>query len=335
MSADPPIVLITPQARATLEAEASRGSPTGELTGGLLFGCPLDVDQRLIVSSTRLSADTGFGRRDFSLARARTSQQRKQAARLHPQATYCGVWYLHHTPNQALTSEEWTQTQTTLEDPDFGFDDLVCLVLCSYNKLTFHATSFDRHHSTSGRAPTPTQLRLTTERDPSTAVSQGAPPAPDSPVDWIKAPEVAARLSQEHEWLAEKYHVQPAMSTDGQMFFRLYPKQRYEKLVFYLACSKGFPERAPSAFLLAGGAPYPLSTPGLGNWSSNKKLVQVADELVQWMAFSLDTYMQDGEAALKQGEYQRAADLLAIVLTIEPRTPRAARLLAQAQAPLR
>ena len=53
------------------------------------------------------------------------------------------------------------------------------------------------------------------------------------------------------------------------------------------------------------------------------------------MAFSLDTYMRDGEAALNQGEYQRAADLLTVVLAIEPRTPRAARLLAQAQAPTR
>jgi len=335
MSANPPTILITPQAKATLESEASRGSPTGELTGGLLFGCPLDADHRLVVSSTRLSADTGFGRRDFSLARTRTSRQRDQATKLHPQASYCGVWYLHHTPNQTLTDEEWTQAQTTLEDPDFRLDDLVCLVLCSYGKLTFHATSFDRHHSASGRAPTPTQLRLTTESNSSTGASQGVASAPTRLVDWIKTPEVAVRLGQEHERLEEKYDVQPARSKSGQMFFRLCPKQRYEKLVFYLACSKGFPERAPSAFLLIGGAPYPLSTPGLGNWSSNKWLVEVADELVQWIAFSLDTYLQDGKAALDEGEYQKATDFLTVVLAIEPRTPGAARLLAQAQAPLR
>ncbi len=334
MSADPPIVLISPQAKATLEAEASRGS-LGELMGGLLFGCPLDAEHRLVVSSTRLSAEIGFGRRDFSLARTRTSRQREQATKLHPQASYCGVWYLHQTPNQALTDEEWTQAQTTLEDPDFRFDDLVCLVLCSYGELTFHASFFDRHLSASGRAPIPTQLRLTTEQDLPTAVSQSTAPAPTAPGDWLTQPAVAARLSQEHERLTEKYHVQPARSKSGQMFFRLCPKQRYEKLVFYLACSEGFPERAPSAFLLAGGAPYPLSTPGLGNWSPNKWLVEIADELVEWMAFSLDVYLKDGETALNQGEYHKAADLLTVVLVIEPRTPRAARLLAQAQAPLR
>jgi len=61
----------------------------------------------------------------------------------------------------------------------------------------------------------------------------------------------------------------------------------------------------------------------------------MADELVSWLAWSLDQYVAAAEEALNRGDYQEAVDLLSVVLAIDPHTPRAARLLARAQAPLR
>ena len=335
MSQEPPIILITPEARASLGAEVDRGRVTGELTGGLLFGYPTDEQHRLVVSSTRLSADVGFGQRDFSLDQTRTSRQLEQAQSLEPQATYCGVWYLHRTPDRELIDAEWVQTQTTLEDPDFRFDDIVCLVLCFYYaELKIYASSFNRHHSARGQTPAPTELRLTTEPSPTQATPTHPSSPPPPPSDWYKSPQVASRLNQEHERLAEKYQVEPALAADGQVFFQLSPKRKYAQLTFYLVCEAGFPQKAPRAYLRAGDKPYPLSSPGLSNWSVGQWLVEVADELVKWMVFSLDQYLAAGEAALNRGDYHEAADLLAAVLAIEPRTPRAARLLARAQAPL-
>ena len=74
MSTEPPIVLITPEVQAALEAEVQRSSITGGLTGGLLFGYPRDGRHRLVVSSVRLKEDVGFGQRDLpSTRRARRS----------------------------------------------------------------------------------------------------------------------------------------------------------------------------------------------------------------------------------------------------------------------
>jgi hypothetical protein len=295
----------------------------------------LDQRHRLVVSSTRLSAEVGFGQRDFAIDQSRTTRQLEYAQSRDPQATYCGVWYLHRTPNRELTDAEWVQAQTLLEDPDFRFEDLVCLVLCFYYaELKIYAFSFNRYHSARGQSPVPTQLLLTTDR--SATQSTDTPSAPESPVsrDWFKNPTVAARLDQEQKRLAKKYRVEPALAPDGQMFFRLTPKRKYEKLAFYLACGPGFPEDPPNAFLRAGDKPHPLSSPGLSNWSVERWLVEVADELVNWLVFSLDQYMATAEEALSSGDYAKAADLLTVVLAIEPRTPRAARLLAQAQAPL-
>ena len=42
MSTELPTVLITPEARSALEAEAERTGISGDLAGGLLFGHPLD-----------------------------------------------------------------------------------------------------------------------------------------------------------------------------------------------------------------------------------------------------------------------------------------------------
>ena len=139
----------------------------------------------------------------------------------------------------------------------------------------------------------------------------------------------------EHERLAQEYHVEPALMPDGQMVFRLTPKDKHEKLVFYLACGPGFPSKGPGAFLLAGDRRLPLSSPGLVNWSEKQWLVEMADELVKWLAWSLDQHVAAAEEALNRGDYQEAADLLSVVLAIDPRTPRAARLLARAEAPLR
>jgi len=336
MSTDTPTVLITPDAKTTLEAEVKRSSITGKLTGGLLFGYPLDERHRLVVSAVRLSDDVGFGQRDFALDQTRTSQQLKHARSLTPEATYCGVWYIHRTPNQELTAEEWTQTQALLEDPDFRFKDLVCLVLCFYQaELKIYASSFDRYHSARGQSPMPTQLQLTMD-SLLTQANAAHPPTPrPDPTKWYDSPDVAAHLRLEHERLAQKYHVEPALMPDRQMIFQLTPKGQYEKLTFYLACGPGFPDKAPWAFLLAGDKRHPLSSPGLVNWSAKQWLVEMADELVKWLAWSLDQYVAAAEEALGRGDHQEAADLLSVVLSIDPRTPRAARLLARAQAPLR
>ncbi len=336
MSTDTPIVLITPDAKAALETEVKRDSITSEVTGGLLFGYPLDDRHRLVVSSVRLSEEVSFGQRDFALDQTRTSQQVNHARELAPQADYCGIWYIHRTPHQELTAEEWTQTQNLLEDPDFRFKDLVCLVLCFYQgELNFYASSFNRYQSARSQSPTPTLLRLTTDSLPTQADATRPSAPPPDPTHWYDSPDVASRLRLEHERLAQTYHVEPALMPDGQMIFRLMPKVQYEKLVFYLACGPGFPEKGPWAFLLAGDKRHPLSSPSLVNWSERQWLAEMADELVSWLAWSLDQYVAAAEEALSRGDYQEAADLLTVVLAIDPRMPRAARLLARAQALLR
>jgi hypothetical protein len=334
-SADTPVVLIPPEARAALLAEAERGSLMEELSGGLLFGYPCDERQRMVIDFVRLKPGVGFGSKRFSLERTRTSQQLDRARNLDPKATYCGVWYIHRTPNQELTDEEWRQAQSLLEDPDFRFQDLVCLVLCFYGgRLNIHASLFSRYHSARGQAPTPTELRLTTDwLEPSAAATHPSVSTPGT--EWYKAPEAVDRIDQERERLADRYHVEPALAPNGQMYFRLSPKQKYENLSFYLAAGPGFPDKAPHLFLLVGGKPHPISTPSLVAWSSGTWLVQLADELVQWLAFSTDEYLTAAEEALKRGQYHEAADLLTVVLAIDPRTPGAARLLARAQARLR
>jgi hypothetical protein len=313
-----------------------RGGSIGELTGGLLFGYPSDERHRLVVSSVRLREEVGFGQRDFALNQTRTSRRLKHARSLAPEATYCGVWYIHRTPNQDLTNKEWIQAQNLLEDPDFRFKDLVCLVLCFYQaELKIHASSFNRYHSARGQPPAPTQLQLATDSLPTQANATRPPTPSPAPTNWLDSPDVAARLRLEHERLAQTYRVEPAMMPDGQMIFRLTPKDQHEKLVFYLACGLDFPKKGPWAFLLAGGKRHPLSSPSLVNWSEKQQLVEMANELVSWLAWSLDQYVAAAEEALNRGDHQEAADLLTVVLSIDPRTPRAARLLARAQAPLR
>ncbi|MDY7078083.1 MAG: hypothetical protein SXV54_14305 [Chloroflexota bacterium] len=340
MSVETPIVLITPEAQAALEAEVERAGISGGLAGGLLFGYPQDEHHRLVVSSARMRPEVGFGRRDFCLDQSRTSQQLDQARKLAPEAHYCGVWYIHRTPNQELTDEEWVQTQSVLEDPDFRFKDLVCLVLCLYfGELKTYASYFDKYHSARSQFPEPTLLQLTTDSLPTPAqASLAYPSAPQlAPSDWYRSPDAAGRLNLEYERLEHKYHVEAAISSDGQMIFRLMPKSakgERGKLTFYLACEQGFPRKMPDAFLLAGGKRHPLSSPDLDDWSVERWLVEVADDLVKWLALSLDQYVVAAKDALDRGNYQEAADLLTIVLSMNPRMPRAARLLARAQAPL-
>jgi hypothetical protein len=205
-------------------------------------------------------------------------------------------------------------------------------MLCFYyGELKIYASSFNKIHSARGMSPEPTQLRLTTETP---AAQQSADPGPD-PTTWYKAPDAAARLSQERELLEQKYQVEPAIASDGQVYLRLTPKHKYETLSFYLACGPGFPRQAPRAFMLAGDKPYPLSSLGLSNWKERQTLVAVADELIEWLAFAPDEYIAAAEQAMSDGDYTAAVDLLLLVLKIEPRTARAPRLLAQAQAALR
>ncbi len=337
MSTEPPVVFILPQVKTSLEAEVKRASVSTGLAGGLLFGHPLDERGRLVVGWARPRPEVRFGEKDFNLDQSRTSEQLDQARKLAPQAHYCGVWYIHRTPDTDLTDREWQQTQSVLEDPDFRFNDLVCLVICSYfGDLTIHASSFDKYHSARGQFPASTHLLLTAESLPdSTQVGQARPSAalPVS-TDWYKSPDVARRLNREHERLVGKYHVEAGMDADDRMVFQLMPREGYGKLTFYLACGPGFPDDGPTAFLMVGGKPHPLFSPSLTIWSAEHWLVEVADDMVEWLTWSLDDYLAAAEEALDQGAYRVAADWLTIVLSINPRAPRAARLLAQAQAPL-
>lgn len=333
----PLTVLITPEARTALEAETRRAGTGGDLMGGLLFGHPVDEQSRLVVASVRLTPEVGWGRKDFSLDQSRTSQQLAQARKLAPGADYCGVWYIHLTPDYELTDSEWVQAQSVLEDPDFRFKDSVCLVLCRYfGKLNMYAFSFDRQHSARGQLPEPALLKLTTEVLPiaKQVGPTGIPVPPPQTTDWYKAPQVARRLEAEHQRLAQKYRVESAVAPNGQVIFRLMPKGEHEDMVFYIACGPGFPDKAPTAFLSLRGDRYPLLSPALNEWSAEKSLAGLADDLLQWQIGLLDQQVAAAREAINRGDYKEASDRLVMVLLIDPRKPDAARLLAQAQARL-
>ena len=330
-------VLITPEAKMALEAEAERASGSGDVTGGLLFGYPVNDQQRLVVSSVRPRPEVNFGQKDFCLDQSRTSQQLEQARKLHPEAHYSGVWYVHRTPNQELTDDEWVQAQGVLEDPDYRFKDLVCLVICLYfGELNTHASSFNLHQSARGQLPTPATLQVTTDSPSALAQAQPAPPPtpPPAPTDWYKSPAIARRLELERGRLVQKYRVEPAVTPDGRVIFRLMPKTDYTDMVFYITCGPGFPDKAPGAFLSLRGDRYPLFSPAIDEWSVEQWLIKVADDLVVWQVRLLDQQIAAAEKALEQGDYQEASDLLVMILLIDPRKPRAARLLAKAQAEL-
>jgi hypothetical protein len=339
MSTEPLVVFITPEVKTALEAEVERAGVGGGLAGGLLFGHPLDERRRLVIGWARPRTEVRFGEKDFNLDQSRTSQQLANAQKLSPEAHYCGVWYIHRTPNKELTDEEWRQTQSVLEDPDYRFGDLVCLVICLYfGELTIYASTFDKYQSARGQFPTPASLLEATDSEslPTDQTRRTRPStAQRTRTDWYKSPDVAERLNEEHERLTQKYDVEAKLTPDEQMIFRLMPKSGHGKLTFYLVCGPGFPESGPTAFLATGEKRYPLFSPGMHNWSAGEHwLVHIADDMVEWLTWSLDEYMTTAEQALKRGDYQEAADWLTVVLSIDPRRPRAARLLARAQAPL-
>jgi hypothetical protein len=326
-------VLISPEARAALIQQANQAGGSRDISGGLLFGYQFDAHQHIVVSSVRLKPEVGFGQREFALEQTRTSTQLDDARRLDAKADYVGVWYIHRTPNWELSDQEWLQTQTLLEDPDFRFPELACIVLCSYSgEVKVYAARFDRLKSARGQAPTLTELRLTTEWSPSRAKLSPSPTSPTK--SWFKTADAVGRLNQERQRLADRYTVEPALSPDGEMFFRLSPKLKYQQMSFYVAIGPGFPDKAPHVFLLIAGRPQRISTPLLGSWSASRWLVELADELIEWLAFSLGSYLRAAEEALQKGRYGEAADLLRLVLAIEPRTAGAARLLARAEAHL-
>lgn len=331
MSTELPIVLITPEAKATLESEAERAGFVGDVVGGLLFGYPLDDRRRLVIGSIKPSRETHFGEKEFSLRRSRTSRQLDEARELSKEAHYCGVWFVHHTPTGELSDDEWTQAQSILEDPDYRFEDLVCLVICLYaGKLNMYALSFNLNHSARGQLPAPTVLKLTTDEAPQRpAAARDA--VPSKGTKWYKDPQAGRRLQLEHDRLAQRYRVESALLPDGRVVFRLMPKGEHEDMVFYLACHPGFPNQAPTAFLSIRGDRYPLLSPGLSEWSPDRWLVEVADDLIEWQVGLLDQQMTAAEEALERGAFKEASDLLAMILLIDPRKPGAARLLAQAQ----
>jgi hypothetical protein len=340
MSTEPLVVFITPEVRAALEAEVERAGVGGGLTGGLLFGHPLDERRRLVIGWARMRPEVRFGEKDFNLDQSRTSQQLDEARNLSPEAHYCGVWYIHRTPNKELTDQEWVQTQSVLEDPDYHFDDLVCLVICLYfGELTLYASTFDKYQSARGQLPTPASLLEATDSEslPTDQTGRARRPAAQRVrTDWYKSPDVSERLNEEHRRLAQRYDIEAELTPEEQMVFCLRPKNGYGRLTFYLACGPGFPQNGPTAFLLTGEKQHPLFSPAMHNWSAAEHwLVDIADGMVEWLTWSLDEYMTSAERALDQGEYAEAADWLTIVLSIDPRRPGAARLLARAQAPLR
>jgi hypothetical protein len=153
-----------------------------------------------------------------------------------------------------------------------------------------------------------------------------------APSRWYDAPAIAARLAQERERLGVNYQLEQGVAQSGQVFFRLWPRRRYEKLSFYLGVEEGFPSKAPAVFLLVAGKPYRISAPSLGSWSGERRLAELADDVVQWLVFGLEDYFDAAKQALNRGAHAEAADLLTVVLAVEPRTPGAARLLAKAQA---
>ncbi len=333
-----PTILITPKAKSALETEAERAGIGGDLAGGLLFGYPVDERHRIVVSLVRPRPEVNFGQKEFCLDQSRTSQQLEQVRKLDPEAHYCGVWYVHRTPNRELTDEEWVQAQRVLEDPDFRFKDLVCLVICLYfGELNTYASSFDLQQSARSQLPTPTQLNLTTDlvATPTQAKAARPPTPPSAPTDWYKSPNAARRLKLERERLAEKYRVESAITPDGKVTFRLMPKAEHEDIVFYVACEPGFPEKPPVAFISIRGDRYPLLSPRLSEWSAEQCLVEVANDLVAWQVRLLDQQIATAEEALNQGDYQKASALLATVLLIDPRKPGAAHLLARAPALLK
>jgi hypothetical protein len=332
-----PIVLITPQAKAALETEAERSGASGSIIGGLLFGYPLDERRRLVVASVKPRPEAHFGEQDFCIDQSRTSEQLKAARKLAPEeVSYCGVWFVHRTPTGELFDEEWVQAQRILEDPDYKFKDLVCLVLCLYGgDLKSFALIFDRYHAARGQLPVPTVLKLTTEeysKEPEPEADRSVPTPPVNPKNWYKAPEIAHRLEAEHKWLVQKYRIESSVALDGKVLFRLMPRNDHKDMVFYLACGPGFPDEAPVAFLVVRGDRYPLLSPTLNEWTSSNWLYQVADSLVEWQIKLLDQQMAVAKQALQQGNYQESSDRLAMVLLINPRMPGAARLLAQAEA---
>ena len=336
MPTAPPTVLITPEARSALETEAEQVGAASDITGGILFGYAPDEHHRLVISSVRPRPEVGFGKREFCLDQSRTSQQLKRARELAPEAHYCGVWYVHRTPNRELTDDEWVQTQRVLEDPDFRFKDLVCLVICLYfGELNTYALSFDLQQSARGQLPTPTELQLTTDAPAPLTQARPSPPTPPPSTEWYKSPATARRLAQEQKQLAHKYRVEPAITPDEKVIFRLMPKAGHEDMVFYVACGPGFPDEPPTAFLSIRGDRYPLLSPGLSEWSAEQRLVEVADDLIAWQVHLLDQQIATAEEALNRGDYQKASDLLAMVLLIDPRKPGAAHLLARAPALLK
>jgi hypothetical protein len=333
MEAILPIVLITPEAHTSLQAEAERAGPSSNVVGGLLLGSHLDERRRLVIGSIRLRPEVGFGQKDFSLDQSRTSQQVADARKQHPKADYCGVWFVHRTPTGELTDDEWVVTQGILEDPDFRFKDLVCLVVCLYSgKLNTYALSFNRDHSARGQLPVPTVLKLAGESEPAPhqKAEPGGPP-PLSPQDWYKTAEAVARLEEEREQLLRGYGVETAVASDGKVVFRLMPMGEHQDMVFYLACEAGFPNKAPLAFLVVRGDRYPLLSPALSEWSAEKHLSDVADDLVRWQVALLDQQVEAATKALDAGDPHRASDLLAMVLLIDPRKAGVARLLARAE----
>ncbi len=331
MSSDIPIVLITPEARAGLEAEAGSTSLSGDITGGLLFGHPLKERYRLVVDFVRLPPLVRFGEPEFSIDQSRTSEQIKRARSLSQAADYVGLWYLHRTPEPDLTDKEWVQAQTLLDDPDFYYPDLVCIVLCYYfGKLSLHALYLDAYRSARSQPLALTELRSTAELPQTGPLTDTAAPTA-SPSQWYQDPQVANRLQFEQSELEQNYQVKAGLSPHGEMIFQLSPKRKYENLVFYLACRAGFPQKAPRAFILAGDKQHPLSGPDLVNWAPNKSLTAAADNLLEWLAWSIEDQIKTAEDWMENQDYQAAAALLTLVLSIDPRAPGAARLLARAQ----
>lgn len=273
------VVSISPETESGLELEARRSAGDG-IAGGLLFGYPVCECYRRVVGYARLRPEvlTSDG---FSLDRSHTAQHLESARQSDPQAQYCGIWTIHHTPEQELTEEEWVRARSVLEDPGYRFDDLVCLVVCSYaGELQYHTWVLTREHSATGRPPEPASL-LQVSAWTGRSFPSPATPASTAPAEWYKSPDMARRLYMESLQLAQRYRVKMTADASAQeVVFHLTPGNEQGGQSLCVACGPDFPRTGPVVFVTDEDEERGrrlLYVPGSGDWLASYRLVDVTE----------------------------------------------------------
>jgi hypothetical protein len=273
------IVCISPETGSGLALEARR-SAGDSVAGGLLFGYPVCECYRQVVGYTQLRPEVLMGK-GFSLDQSQPSRQLVLACQSDPQAQYCGAWTIHHTPEQEPTEREWVQARSVLEDPGYHFDDLVCLVLCSYaGELQYHAWILTREHAATGRPPEPANL-LQASPQPGRAFPSSATPASPAPAEWYKSPDMARRLYLESLQLAQRYRVKMTADAGAQeVVFHLTPGNGGGGQSLCVACGPDFPRTGPVVFVTDEDEEKGrrlLYVPGSGDWLASYRLLDVTE----------------------------------------------------------